>query len=252
MRNVFFKKFIVALLILGIFVVSFAPQESFAQITSNLAGCSWGVFSVFSDINCLAFPVAYVLDFVFSFVGWFVGILGNIFSYTLGLTINNQLYQNIAPVATGWAFTRDVVNIFFIFALLFIAIATILGVESYGAKALLPRLIIIALLVNFSLLATQAIIFVTNALAYELYSVVTVTGVSSTILSSYAQPNFNRDIAGAIMQGIQQQRLFKVNPSTLQPGPTRTPTSASQVNIAVIVTLGASIFIMAFAGFIFL
>ena len=68
MRNVFFKKFIVALLILGIFVVSFAPQESFAQITSNLAGCSWGVFSVFSDINCLAFPVAYVLDFVFSFV----------------------------------------------------------------------------------------------------------------------------------------------------------------------------------------
>lgn len=253
MRNVFFRKFVVVLLVLGVIVISFVPRASFAQsITSNLAGCSAKDAFTFNLIDCIIYPVAYILDFIFTFVGWIVGILGNIFSYTLGLTINNQLYQNIEPVATGWAFTRDIVNIFFIFALLFIAIATILGIESHGAKALLPRLIIIALLVNFSLLATQAIIFVTNALAYELYSVVNVTGVSSTILSSYAQPNFNRDIAGAIMRGIQQQRLFNINPTTLQPGPVRPPTSASTVNIAVLVTLVASIFIMAFAGFIFL
>src|SRR3990167_2658043 len=254
------RKFLIGVLVLGILVIALMPQQGFAatekpapgrSIVETIGGCGW---LSWLSIGCALKLLSYVAYYVFVIVAWFVGIAGNILNFALGITINNAFYAggSITAVTAGWTFTRDIVNIFFIFALLFIAIATILGIESYGAKKLLSTLIIIALLVNFSLLATQAIIFVTNALAYELYSVVTVTGVSSKILSNYAQPGFNRDIAGAIMQGIGQQRLFNVNPSGLQPGSSAPPTSAAQVNIAVIVTLGASIFIMAFSAFIFL
>ena len=58
--------------------------------------------------------------------------------------------------------TRDLANMFFIFILLYIAIATILEIAAYNAKALLARLIIVALLLNFSLFFTRVIIDASN------------------------------------------------------------------------------------------
>ena len=57
---------------------------------------------------------------------------------------------NIPVVVYGWVIIRDICNMFFIIALLVIAFATILRIESYGAKRLLPKLLIMAVLINFS------------------------------------------------------------------------------------------------------
>ena len=70
-----------------------------------------------------------------------------------------------APVYAGWVITRDIVNMFFILALVIIAFATILRIETYGIKALLPKLIIMALLINFSYLACGIIIDATHITA---------------------------------------------------------------------------------------
>jgi len=246
---------------LGILVIALMPQQGFAatekpapgrSIVETIGGCGW---LSWLSIGCALKLLSYVAYYVFVIVGWFVGIAGNVLNFALGMTINNAFYtgDSITAVTAGWTFTRDIVNIFFIFALLFIAIATILGIESYGAKKLLSTLIIIALLVNFSLLATQAIIFVTNALAYELYSAVTVTGSKSYLLNS-SQKGFDKDITGALMQGLGQQKILGRSPASLDVGPTAgsQPQDAIGTGIAVIVTLVAGIFIMLFAGFIFL
>lgn len=61
-------------------------------------------------------------------------------------------------VRHGWDITKGLVNLFFVLILLIIAFATILRIESYGLKTLLPKLIMTALLVNFSLVIAGAII----------------------------------------------------------------------------------------------
>ncbi|MFH1713729.1 MAG: hypothetical protein ABH876_00945 [Patescibacteria group bacterium] len=53
-------------------------------------------------------------------------------------------------VTIGWTFTRDFVNMFFILILVFIGLATILRIKEYEAKKLLPKLIGLALLINFT------------------------------------------------------------------------------------------------------
>ncbi|MBI2551976.1 hypothetical protein HYW17_01590 [Candidatus Uhrbacteria bacterium] len=59
-------------------------------------------------------------------------------------------FVNARPVVAGWVIVRDVANMFFIVVLLLIAFGTILGQEEYHYKKLLPKLLILAVLVNFS------------------------------------------------------------------------------------------------------
>jgi hypothetical protein len=53
-------------------------------------------------------------------------------------------------VEIGWEFSRQFANLFFILALAFIGLATVLKIREYEAKKALPTLIIIALLINFT------------------------------------------------------------------------------------------------------
>jgi hypothetical protein len=59
-------------------------------------------------------------------------------------------FVNFDAVATGWVVVRDVTNMFFIVILLVIAFATIFDVGDYKMQKLLPRLLIMAVVVNFS------------------------------------------------------------------------------------------------------
>ncbi|MDI6778096.1 MAG: hypothetical protein QMD77_02795 [Patescibacteria group bacterium] len=64
---------------------------------------------------------------------------------------NPDLYNlNSSFIQAGWKMIRDVCNLFFLLALLFIAFCTILQIEKYNAKKNLLTLILMALLINFS------------------------------------------------------------------------------------------------------
>lgn len=67
-------------------------------------------------------------------------------------------------VQIGWDFCRDIANMFFIVCLLVIAYATIFKKETYAMKSLLPTLVIIALLINFSQVVCGIIIDMSNIL----------------------------------------------------------------------------------------
>ncbi len=70
------------------------------------------------------------------------------------------------PIIAGWTFVRDIVNMFFILALIVIAFGTILKLESYNYKKLLAKLILMALLVNFSLVIGRIIIQVLDVVQF--------------------------------------------------------------------------------------
>jgi len=54
------------------------------------------------------------------------------------------------PVAIGWPIMRDTVNMFFIVVVLVSAFSTIIGYKDFHYKQVLPKLLIMAVLINFS------------------------------------------------------------------------------------------------------
>lgn len=79
--------------------------------------------------------------------------LGALFSVLVDILVWVAGYNNFihaSAVEKGWVIVRDFSNMFFVLILLIIAYATILHIESYQMKRLLPKLLIIAVLINFS------------------------------------------------------------------------------------------------------
>ncbi len=92
-----------------------------------------------------------------TFIGWIIyGIvwaLGQLLVLMMRVLVyiaefNN--FINAQAVVLGWKIVRDICNMFFVVIMLVIAFATVLRIENYSYKKLLPKLIIMAILINFS------------------------------------------------------------------------------------------------------
>ncbi len=68
----------------------------------------------------------------------------------------------LGVVCPGWTYVRNLVNMLFILVLIVIGLATILRVQAYNYKTLLVKLILMAVLVNFSLVIAQAILTIAD------------------------------------------------------------------------------------------
>lgn len=117
-----------------------------------------------------------------------LGIAGTVFNWVIIRTVFQfAIYFGTSPgMIVAWGVLRDIANIGLLFAFIFMGIATILNTqvtEGFTAKKALPSLIIFAVLLNFSLFATQGIIDVSNGL--------------SSIFSSYAGTGCEGTTSGA-------------------------------------------------------
>ncbi len=82
------------------------------------------------------------------------------------LTLSGEGMGNI--VEAGWGFSVGIVNMLLILAFVFIALSILLGFDTYGLKKLLPRFVIVALLVNFTLMFVGMGIDISNFLWHSL------------------------------------------------------------------------------------
>lgn len=115
---------------------------------------------------------------------WFLQIVGLLFNATLNFTLNLGKVipsgsENTGPIGlggsagaiyVGWTTIRDFINVAFIFVLLFAAISIILQTDKYGLQKTITKVVIAALLLNFSLFFTKAIIDLSNIVALQFYS----------------------------------------------------------------------------------
>jgi len=103
--------------------------------------------------------------------------LGKLFSAIMNIEISWILYA-LSPQTYGgfidnpgvqevWSFIRDLVNMLLILGTIVIGIATILGSKKYSWQKILWKLIIVALLVNFSLVIAGMVLDVSNFLSYH-------------------------------------------------------------------------------------
>lgn len=119
---------------------------------------------------------------------------------------NMEAYTSMAK--EGWKVSRDIANLFFIFIILYIAIATILQLSTYGMKDLLVTVIIVALLVNFSLVFTNMIIDASNILASEFYDKVSNITWNQTDSSGNVTSTKSIGMSDAIVKGMKLQTIF--------------------------------------------
>ena len=98
----------------------------------------------------LGVTVAQLLGHILSAIIYALGIiLTTLFKILIWVAKYND-FINSGAVKNGWTIVRDLCNMFFVLILLIIAFATILRMESYNWKKMLPKLLIMAVLINFS------------------------------------------------------------------------------------------------------
>jgi len=142
-------------------VVNEAGQTQ-KQAEEQTAGGFWDWIGniAFSVIAKAIYYVTYAIFYIF---GLLLSLAGAILDFVLTNAQLNKFTQS-PIVQTGWDITKNLANMFFALILLIISFATILRIESYGIKQVLPRLIIAALLINFSLVIGGVVIDFTQVL----------------------------------------------------------------------------------------
>lgn len=166
-----------------------------------------------------------------------LSMTGYLFDKSLNYSLNlSRTLAQLQVVDRAWGVGRDFANIIFIFILLYIAIATILQVEGFNTKKLLTNVIIVALLINFSLVITKVVIDTSNILAVSFYNQMTNNGANS--------------ISSQYMKGLKLTTLYDVNGEVNNDTFKITPGSKSTYGQILTIAVFGSVFILV-AAFVF-
>ncbi|MDP3993815.1 MAG: hypothetical protein Q8P75_02435 [bacterium] len=178
-------------------------------------------------------------------IGAIVTIVGSIIKYLGAIIIVPILEATLSmdasqfaggPILAGWTFVRDAVNMFFILFLIIIGFATILKLENYSYKKLLVNLVVMALLVNFSLVIARIILQVSDAAQFSFLPVSTVVeGGEGMTGVRYLYQKLSVEHLSKIVDGF---RVFSTSTSGALAG-TMTILFEFILQLAVVITFGA-------------
>lgn len=134
------------------------PQPTRPQSGASLGGALSGLaLPQLVLVTAVLFILKGILTVIMGVVA-----LGLQYAYTLNLT---ALPESSPAVLFGWKILRDITNSFFILIILWIAFTIIFNIEHLGGKKLLLRVVIVALLINFSLAMVTTVFGLTNIMA---------------------------------------------------------------------------------------
>lgn len=174
---------------------------------SDAISCVKGDFPYVSPTGCIA-----VITFtMLQVASWVLMISAVLFNATINYTLNMAAFiQSIPIVAVGWTVFRDLMNLLFIFIILYIGISTIIGNEGYGIKKLLGKVIVGAMMINFSLFFTQVMIDASNIFALQFYNKIIVSAQGANTAAGQADSNMNYDsgISAAFVNAMGLQQIF--------------------------------------------
>jgi hypothetical protein len=108
---------------------------------------------------------AFIIRVISNIIVWLQSIIYTVFAYVVVPVLNALLkirpYQDafVSVIYPGWLILRNLANIFFIVALLVVGLKILFQQSAAGtARGFIMRLVVMALLVNFSLVIAQGII----------------------------------------------------------------------------------------------
>lgn len=116
-------------------------SENFTAGNATDTSCSWWSLRCWVPLT-IGYIMSAVIFAAASLLTVFVWLLIKVASY------NGFISEPV--VVLGWNIVRDVANMFFVLLLLLISFGTIFRLPQYQLKSLLPKVILMAFLVNFS------------------------------------------------------------------------------------------------------
>jgi|GEM_PF-1649505 len=144
-----------------------------AQGEGGTAGAVVGaIFGRFSFLDMITFFLAELGNAVLTIAGKILDMAGAVLNLSVSISIGkvSDLLTKVPVVDVGWTVFRDIANLFFIFILLWTGIRIILGINAGAAKGLVGWVVLMALLINFSLFITKAIVDSGNIPALHFYN----------------------------------------------------------------------------------
>lgn len=182
---------------LAIFFGVLALSFVFARPAFAAGGVSAAIVTV---ISWIATGAAYVL-------GYFLTLVLDV----LVIIAQYNRFTTAEPIVVGWVIVRDLCNMFFVLILLIIAFATILRREDYSAKRWLPKLLIMAVLINFSKTISGLIIDFSQVIMLTFVNAFASNGASNFVsmfqINKYLSMPF-ADKADAFAQTDDNNLLF--------------------------------------------
>jgi len=141
-----------------------------AQRDYNATACD-STWKAITNFYCLTFTIAKFTNIIFKLMSFVTYIVGTLFDYSLELSINSaEFFKKLGVIEITWSFLRDILNITFIFILLWTSIQILLGNDAkYNAKKVLMNVVLVAILINFSLFAAKIMVDGSNIVSLKIY-----------------------------------------------------------------------------------
>jgi hypothetical protein len=209
-----------------------------------------------------------VANFLIEMVSWPFIVVVNVLDYATQFTIidfaskiaktsdpnSPSLY---APVYNVWQLIKNICNLFFITALVYIAIKTILVAEGFQEAKRLKNVIIFAVLINFSMFFTKFLIDVSNTATVQVFNAVLKSGSSQPQATNPADlagkgimqtPNEKKLLSVVFLNSMQVQKFVKAGDGGLTVGNYETTFIVSYALLSIVFILAATVILGAIAG----
>ncbi len=206
-----------------------------APVPTNAFKCDVDIFGIGKTVCNV---VTYAILSPMMLCSLILGIAGFLLNTVIDTTIIGikSLLDGISGINIAWSVIRDLVNISFIFILLYTAIMTIVGEGGQQIKKAITGVVLAAILINFSLFFTKVVIDTSNLVTITFHeAIVTNCGEDATVRAT---------LSDCIMQPLGLGTLYQPTDETLEG-------LNGNISKALTISIGGSIFIL-IAAFIFL
>lgn len=173
-------------------------------------------------LECLGTWTAGLLTGLNIGLAFILYVVGVIFDFTLQYSIHGTTAPNpedpggiyrSGAIVTAWHLLRDIINLALIFILLYVAIGTVLNIQSIDWRKQVAQIIIAAIFVNFSLFLTRIVIDAGNIVAFNFHQQLTTiereneptvqVGISERFMGILGIPRIRGlEEANAVQEGI--------------------------------------------------
>ncbi len=228
--------------------MAFLPQISHANdVLDGLLGAGNSI--AVSIVNVV---VGFLAQLLLAVTALILFISGTLLHWIIDLSvIHMKDFIENEGITITWKVFRDFANMFFIFILLYISINTILGNSGGDLRKMLARIVIVALLLNFSFFFTRLAVDASNILTVGFYNQIAQTKCGSVFGVGDDTTSLAGTMSNAFMCKLGLTTLYKNSIiSSIDPGSSTDGDWKSTLKIIILGIFGSVFGII--AAFVFL
>ncbi len=154
-----------------------------------------------------------VFEVIFTPISYLTTLAAKFLDFFVYYSISSDAYRS-GFVEKAWSVVRDISNMLFIIALLYIAVKTILQMNTSNQQRALGYIIMIALVINFSLFISRVVIDASNILARVFYNNITPYDEHGNAIPP--ESNKPKSVSVGLVRTFEPQRV--ISDPSIRPG----------------------------------